>query len=441
MAKYYDKRTLNHEQALAWVKQQVIGMRCAFNEAHIEAGIDAYVELADPQTGAARASFLGVQVKTCERFDAESAEKFSFYADGEDITYWMTSTIPVLLVVCRAKTEEAYAIWVREYFKSPENNGKKTVVFDKERDRFKGGDAWQRRLIEVSVPHSRGLSFPPVPKPEDISSNLIEAILPEKVYWGRPKLKLRPAILDELKKQDFEGHEFLSKGELLWSVHSLTESTWRGIVENGSVESMDFSKLAFHKDPAMRRYAVELLNLCLSARLWRDEVYWFKEEELYVYSPRREVTRRVRKSVRTEFRETRRGLFFPSYFKGRIVRCRHLAFLANFVAIGDAYFLQVDPTYYFSRDGRRKHPRWEELIRQARILQKEQDYHSNLEVWREVLTPASDFTRSDYPFLRFKDYRRFESPVSIPDAVWNPSKPSNQPTGDSLDQQLSLSPR
>src|ERR1035438_7549997 len=98
MPKFYDKRTLNHEQAVAWVKQQVIGMGFGFNEMHLEAGIDAFAELADPKTGAARANFLGVQVKTCEKFDAESQEKFSFYADGDDITYWDISNLPVLLV-------------------------------------------------------------------------------------------------------------------------------------------------------------------------------------------------------------------------------------------------------------------------------------------------------------------------------------------------------
>ena len=116
------------------------------------------------------------------------------------------------------------------------------------------------------------------------------------------------------------------------------------MVDAASVVVMDFSELAFHADPAKRRYAVELLNLCLSARLRRDDIYWFKEEEMYVYAPKREVTKRVRKSVKTEDSETKRGLIFPSYFKGRMVRCRHLAFMAKFVEIGGIYYLQVDLT-------------------------------------------------------------------------------------------------
>ena len=64
MAKFYDKRTLNHQQALMWVGQKVFELRNVFNTQQTEAGIDGIIDLADPQTGAATGAFLGVQVKT-----------------------------------------------------------------------------------------------------------------------------------------------------------------------------------------------------------------------------------------------------------------------------------------------------------------------------------------------------------------------------------------
>ena len=47
---------------------------------------------------------------------------------------------------------------------------------------------------------------------------------------------------------------------------------------------------------------------------------------------------------------------------------RHAAMLAKFVDIGDKYFLQIDPTWCFTRDGSLKHSRWEDLIRTIRIM-------------------------------------------------------------------------
>ena len=53
-------------------------MRDVFNMHQTEAGIDGMIELRDPKTEAALASFLGVQVKTIQQFDAESEAKFQF---------------------------------------------------------------------------------------------------------------------------------------------------------------------------------------------------------------------------------------------------------------------------------------------------------------------------------------------------------------------------
>jgi dienelactone hydrolase len=130
MAKFYDKRTLNHQQALMWVGQQVFELRNAFNAQQTEAGIDGIIDLADPQTGAATGAFLGVQVKTKEHFAAETVKQFSFYADPEDLAYWNSVKIPVLLVVVRARTEEAYAVHVQDYFAALENRNSKTVSLD-----------------------------------------------------------------------------------------------------------------------------------------------------------------------------------------------------------------------------------------------------------------------------------------------------------------------
>jgi Domain of unknown function (DUF4365) len=235
MSKFYDRRTLNHQQAVMWVGQQVIAMGNVFNMLQTEAGIDGMIELADPQTGAASASFLGVQVKTAISFDAESGERFSFYADGRDIAYWKSSQIPVLLVVCRSGTEEAYAVIVQDYFKLPENRNTKTVVFNKRLDSFRRDETWARQLVGMGVPHTRGFSFPPLPKEEILSSNLLETVLPKNVYSGRSKLKTRAEIIAELRNAAFEGHEFILREGLVWTVHPLSASAWSGVVENSSI--------------------------------------------------------------------------------------------------------------------------------------------------------------------------------------------------------------
>lgn len=417
-----------------WVGQQVFAMRHVFNPQQTEAGIDGIIELAEPRTGAARASFLGVQVKTTIAFDAESEEQFSFYADARDIAYWTSAQIPILLVVSRAVTLESYAVVIQDYFRTGQHRNTKTIVFRKTTDKFQGDEAWSRRLLGVGIPRAKGFSFPALPREEALSSNLLEVILPKTLYCARTTVKTAGAIKAALRQMSFFGNEFILREESVYSVHSLHEATWNEVIDNTSIARSPFAELAFHKEKPKRFYANELLNLCLTARLRRDEVRWVRFEEMYVYAPNRVPTKRVRKDIRTEDSQTRRGLIFPTFYQGRLVRCRHLAIYAKFFDIDGSYYLQVDPTYYFSTDGARKHPKSEALIRAARILQKEQDYHNNLEVWLEILTAQPDFTRKEYPFLAFKGYLHKTVPVGIPDELWKPKSKGVEETD--LDQAL-----
>lgn len=427
MPKYYDKRTHAHEQAVHWVGTQVYAMRSTFNRQAVEAGIDGMVDLADPQTGAATGAFLGVQVKTKEQFAAESDKQFSFYAEPEDIAYWNTVQIPVLLVVVRSRTEEAYAVHVQGYFGKLENKNSKTVVFDKGEDRFAVTEDWQRRLLNLGVPRSRGLSFPPVPMPEEMASNLLEAVLPETLFCGKTRYKTRDSMLGILKDRDFNGTEFIVRDGYLWSVRSLHLNIWKNLVDSTTVKPMSFAELAFHDQPAKRRHATELLNHCLTARLDVEEVRWLEDERFYVYLPNRSLTRTVRTTVQREERESKKGLLHVKSKGERILFCRHVAMKANFVEIENTYYLQVDPTYYYTRDGKKKHRRWAEFIRNVRNMEKQREYWSNLQLWRHVLTHPSDMLREDYAFLKFRDYLGFLAPVSIPDSLWIPQANQEEP--------------
>jgi len=421
MAKFYDKRTLNHQQAVMWVGQQIFALRSVFNAQQTEAGIDGIIDLADPQSGAATGGFLGVQVKTKEQLAAEDEKQFSFYADPEDISYWNNVEIPVLLIVVRAKTEEAYAVHVQGYFANLEHKNSKTVIFEKDRDRFSATPDWQRRLLTLGVPRSRGLGFPPVPEPEDLSSNLLEAVAPETLFCGKTRFKSRDSVMRILKEREFRGTEFIVREGNLWSMRSLHLDVWKNLVDARTIQKPAFTELALHESPAKRRYAVELLNYCLESRLALEDVVWLEEEKLYVYLPDRNVTKTVRTTLQREESESRKGLLHVTARGDEIRWCRHVAMKKRFVEVEGTYYLEVDPTYYYTRDGRKKHRRWRDFIRNARIMEKQKEYLANLELWRNVLTRPSDLLREDYSFLKFRSYLEFSSPVSVADELWNPA--------------------
>src|SRR5439155_21210188 len=111
------------------------------------------------------------------------------------------------------RTDEAYAVFVQKYFGLPENRDKKTVSFQKRQHRFAGDGNWQRLLLDGSAPRRLGLAFPASPSPEELSSNLLEAVLPKTVWSGTTALEKRLEVTRALRKLNFAEGEIIVSGK------------------------------------------------------------------------------------------------------------------------------------------------------------------------------------------------------------------------------------
>lgn len=423
MPKILDPKLLNHETARHDVAAMVERMGFAWNDHFIEQGIDGVIELSKPDSNEALGKFIGAQIKTQKEFAAESSDQFSFYPDARDIEYWRTCNVPVVLLVCRPADHLYYGVHIQAYLADTANQGRKAIIFDKQRDAFAAGDEWRRRLLDLTNSTSLGLSFPPVPVEERLSSNLLKVHLPDRIYFGPTIFQRRGEVISAMRAKEVAPRgEFIIKESQLWSVLNLSDPVvGSGLVDPGAAKSLPFRNIAFHTDPAKRRYAVELLNQCLTERLLLEQVVWLRDDELYAYIPETTPLHSVRKPVPGQHGETKKGLIFPKLRKAKVGFCRHAAMRAEFVAIGEEYYLQINPTYCFTRDGHRQHARYEEFIRNARIMEKELQYFSNLQLWRSVLSSETDLVRESYEFLSFGDFLELDAPVSIPDDAWKPA--------------------
>jgi hypothetical protein len=70
---------------------------------------------------------------------------------------------------------------------------------------------------------ARGLSFPAIPEPEALASNLLEAILPPTVFCGKTRYRSRDSMVKILKERDFRGTEFIVREGLVVGPFSALE--------------------------------------------------------------------------------------------------------------------------------------------------------------------------------------------------------------------------
>jgi Domain of unknown function (DUF4365) len=103
----------------------------------LEGGLDGIIELRDPKTKGLTSDLIGVQSKATDNgFKNDDGRTFTFNVDAKDLNYWLKLPMPVILVLSRPATNEAYYVVIEEYFADAETRAKRRVTFDKTRDRF-----------------------------------------------------------------------------------------------------------------------------------------------------------------------------------------------------------------------------------------------------------------------------------------------------------------
>ena len=134
--KTLSKQALSGQRGVNTVESLVLSFGSIWNPTtSLDVGIDGAVELCDPETGEALGLLIRVQSKAVTGpFLAETASSFEFVCDERDLDYWFKGNVPVILVVSRPASGEAYWVSVRDYFADAAARSTRRVVFDKARD-------------------------------------------------------------------------------------------------------------------------------------------------------------------------------------------------------------------------------------------------------------------------------------------------------------------
>lgn len=129
----------------------------------VEAGIDGVVELRDDVTGEVTNSIIQVQSKATKGgFTAETSEGFTYLYSEKDLNYWIQGNAPVILIVSRPDTNEAYWVSVKDYFKDLERRKTRKIHFDKRQHRFNAD--CKAALMSLALPRDAGIYLAPPPK-------------------------------------------------------------------------------------------------------------------------------------------------------------------------------------------------------------------------------------------------------------------------------------
>ena len=380
-----------------------------------EIGIDGYIELFDPATRNPLGRTLAVQSKVVSAISADSSPTFKYSCDRADIEYWLSGSMPVILVVSSPRSKEAYWVSIKDYFRDWVPANSTTVNFKKWEQRFTA-DSFHA-LLAVAEP-TDGLYLSPLPKKERLYSNLLRVdAFPERIFVAYTECR-RPmdvwALLHK-NRQDADAGWVLRSKRLI-SFHDLSEEPWTAICDMGSVESFPTSDWSDSTDPDRQRVLVQLLNQTLRAQLSPKVRYWPMEG---CFSICGEAKKLLYRSLKRKSKISIVSQFSKHARDGRIFKWRrHMAFRGQFRLFDSQWYLEITPTYRFTRDGFELDRFHQDRLKRIKQLEGNRAVLSCILFWADYLGPNETLFKNDMPPIRFGDLLTFESAVGINDDQW-----------------------
>lgn len=390
----------------------------------VEAGIDGYIELRDQATGVVGNLLLQVQGKATEkrRLQAETDDSFEFACSEDDISYWMHGTAPVLLIVVLPERGVAYWKSIKEWFRDPERLKARKVVFDKRADVF-DRDAKQA-IATIGLSTAPGATAPNMRIEEDLLVNLVGVSFGRTLYWAPSQHSTDKSFGAALRDLDpHAGSEWIVRGKSVLSFHDLDRWPWNQLCEAEAMEEFGSDEWAESNDEDRQRDFVALLNRAMGEfvrpDLWHDRgsgAYYFGKPRgrgklRYAYKSLKSY---VPRDVVNRYGKKREDPTQPSYY-------RHSAFLHRFNRLGGKWFVEITPTYHFTRDGYKSDELFGgERLKKIKELENNAAVMGQFVMWRHFLTThgAADLYNGAYPFLSFTAIDPLSLEVGVPDDLW-----------------------
>lgn len=232
---------------------------------------------------------------------------------------------------------------------------------------------------------------------------------PSTVYVAPAKVgTLKQAWAKLLKDpRDHIPRAWALQNKMLYSFNDPSSAPLRKIADATATEEHSAVDLAQSSDPEKRRLFVQLLNGALRDDLGIMGVRYFHDDQVFAFFGRlKEEPRTVKyRNVRQE--STMTVVFhypFETKKDGRSkksVLLRHLCFQGRFRWLDGEWYLEINPTYRFTFDGKAKHFVHETRLKGIKRLEGNRAVLSQVLLWCDLLARSHAATTESRRLLHF----------------------------------------
>jgi hypothetical protein len=409
----------------AAIKKLVLEMHFIYeSRGRLEAGTDGIIELRDPKSGAPLGKLLAVQVKATERgqYIRETDRGFDYLLKPDDLKYWRTSNIPVIIVVWRQLDASAYWKEVTDCVKGEERRlhfNKNTDVFDAQ-----CVDRIGALTIDRNTP---GVYLPPLNQGENAIINLLRIKLPDKIFLASSPFGSGRDAIPELVKHDNSRFDWVIRERRFVSFFDPREYATRSIVDINQVEPVDTPLFAFNDDLDDKNDMIDLLRRTVE-RQTSTELFCLRKDRLFHFRATRPNKSRTYKYFANVSEASPKVVSAYPNPKGRGY-VRHHAASFRFERLADEWFLIVDPTFHFTKDGFQPHPFPEALLAGKKRLERNAAVRGQVMMWQYLLVESGKSVAGLFdrdkpkPILSFETLPLIQLSQAVPESSWTRTDP------------------
>ncbi|MBS3941354.1 MAG: DUF4365 domain-containing protein [Actinobacteria bacterium] len=370
-------------------------------------GVDGEIELVDPVTRRALNKLLLAQVKGRSDLRGETSESFYFVCEQDHIDYWLNADVPVLLLVVKRATKEAWWKDVTSWFRDPAVRETGRVEFHKVSDRLElatTGLDW----LALGAP-SAAPAITTRTVPETLSTNLLPVTsFPEKLYFAPTNIKTFPQSRARLASHGRTRVpvSYLLLDEMIYSFESLKQPPLE-VLCSGDVEVDESAGWAAGTEDQRYRF-MRLLRMLLGREF--SDLGYDREDRLNYFRPLDGAIDRVVKTP-----DGRKRTVVVN--KGGYIR--HHAAELRFVDVENEWFMAIQPEYRFTVDGYTKHWNAAALKSGIKRLERHGAVRSTLAFWSSYFSSNQLSLLDDAPprRLRFGPVETVPIQVSYDDST------------------------
>ncbi len=182
----------------------------------------------------------------------------------------------------------------------------------------------------------------------------------------------------------------------LYSFVDPERSRLKTIIDIGGLDQFSTQEWAFSDNENKRRLFVHLLNSALREDLWCQGVRYHRDQDVYAFIGRPEEPPRRLKYANLKVRSTATVVshYETKPKSGKPYQyLRHTAFQSRFRWLDDQWYLEITPTYRFTRNGKDLDRYHEQRLSGIKRIERNRSVLSQLLLWQAVL--RAPWTRSD----------------------------------------------